>query len=257
MIRKREAKRVKGFVSLLILCLGMFLIFVPFEAGAENSETIKIGAACDITGVLNSYGVQIKRTLEFFQKEMNEKGGILGKKIEIIFEDAQSNPAVALRKMTKLVEKDHVKFLTGPSGSNAVRAILGHLPKWGAVYLTTVNGAGDLTSKELFNGHIFRVGHSAPQAARTLRLYLQESPYKTVMGIASDYVYGHSAVDSLKGQVEGLGMKYMESFFTPLGTKDFSAWIGKIKRQSQMSCFSPGGGGYDKFHEASERIWPL
>lgn len=241
MNRIMERKRIMVLGTLFIFLVGMIFLFSSLSANAEESEPIKIGAVCDITGVLNSYGVQIKRTLEYFEKEMNANGGILGRKIKIIYEDSRSDPAVTLRKMTKLVEKDHVKFLTGPAGSNAVRAILGHLPRWGAIYLSTVNGAGDLTSAKLFDaskGHLFRIGHSAPQAARTLRIYLQEAPFKTFMGIASDYVYGHSAVESFQSQAKQLGLKYTESFFTPLGTKDFSTWIGKIKRAKPDVLYS-------------------
>jgi branched-chain amino acid transport system substrate-binding protein len=229
MNRHKEGKRAMVPGALFVLFLGMIFLLSPLKVNAEKSEPIKIGAVCDITGVLNSYGVQIKRALEYFEKEMNSKGGILGRPIEIIFEDSQSDPAVTLRKMRKLVESDKVKFLTGPAGSNAVRAIYGHLPRWDAIYLSTVNGAGDLTSAKLFNGHLFRIGHSAPQAARTVRLYLEEAPFKTFMGIASDYVYGRSAIESFQSQVKDLGLEYTESAFTPLGTKDFSAWIGKIK----------------------------
>lgn len=242
MNKQKKDGRIAVLGMLLVFFVGVIFLSPPLCADAANSQPIKIGAVCDITGVLAPYGQQIKRTLEFFENEMNSNGGILGRKIKILFEDSQSDPAVCLRKMRMLVIKDHVKFLTGPAGSNEVRAILGHLPEWGAIYLSTVNGAGDLTSAKQFKaskGHLFRVGHSAPQAARTLYLYLKrESSYKRFMGIASDYVYGHSSLNSFEVQVKKLGRKYMGNLYTPLGTKDFSAWIGKIEQAKPDILYS-------------------
>jgi branched-chain amino acid transport system substrate-binding protein len=216
------------------ICLGLFACgcigFFPSIAAAQQSNTIKIGAMLDLSGTYTTYGVQIKRTTDFITRETNEKGGLLGKKIEFVIEDAASDPAIGLRRARKLVESDKVKFLMGFVGSDQVLAILEHLPKWNAIYLASVNGAGSLTAKD-FTPNFFRAGHSAPMAARTIRLFIEESPYKKFMAVASDYVYGHSAVDSFEKEVKGIKKEFKGGLFPPLGNKDYSSWIARVKRE--------------------------
>jgi branched-chain amino acid transport system substrate-binding protein len=76
-----------------------------------------------------------------------------------------------------------------------------------------------------------RAGGTAPMASRTIRLYIEDSPTKRFMGIASDYVYGHSALDSFEKEIKDLGRQYLGNIYAPLNTKDFSSYIARIKKE--------------------------
>ena len=90
-------------------------------AWAQNP--IKIGLPTVLSGGNAQYGIQAKRACELFGKEINAKGGILGRPVEFIYEDTGSDPATAVRKAQKLVEKDGVKFLTGTVLSSEALAV--------------------------------------------------------------------------------------------------------------------------------------
>ena len=84
---------------------------------------IKIGMPAALSGAYAQYGIQARRAAELFSKDIKAKG-ILGRPVEFIYEDTAGDPAAAVRKAQKLVEKDGVKFLTGV----ALSAVLRHLP---------------------------------------------------------------------------------------------------------------------------------
>src|SRR5438445_12332846 len=82
----------------------------PRAAWAQGA--IKIGMPAALSGSYAQYGIQAKRAADLFSKDVKAKG-ILGRPVEFIFEDTAGDPAAAVRKAQKLVEKDGVQFLTG------------------------------------------------------------------------------------------------------------------------------------------------
>lgn len=69
------------------------------SSGAHAADVVKIGLPVAVTGPIGGIGEQMKRACEFWAKQVNAKGGLLGKKIELIAEDTGGNPASAVRKV--------------------------------------------------------------------------------------------------------------------------------------------------------------
>src|SRR5881398_106207 len=123
------------------------------RAYAQNP--IKIGLPAALSGAYAQYGIQARRAAELFSKDIKGKG-ILGRPVEFIFEDTAGDPATAVRKAQKLVEKDGVKFLTGVALSSEALAVSAKCPEWKVIFMSTINGAGALTAKS-FHRYFFRV----------------------------------------------------------------------------------------------------
>src|SRR5215475_7047768 len=119
---------------------------------------IKIGMPAALSGAYAQYGIQAKRAAELFSKDIKAKG-ILGRPVEFIYEDTGGDPAAAVRKAQKLVEKDGVKFLTGVALSSEALAVSAKCPEWKVIFMSTINGAGALTAKA-FHRYFFRVNTS-------------------------------------------------------------------------------------------------
>ena len=116
---------------------------------------IKIGMPAALSGSYAQYGIQARRAAELFSKDIKAKG-ILGRPVEFIYEDTAGDPATAVRKAQKLVEKDGVKFLTGVALSSEALAVSAKCPEWKVIFMSTINGAGSLTTKS-FHRYFFRV----------------------------------------------------------------------------------------------------
>src|SRR5207249_8990717 len=152
------------------------------QAWAQNP--IKIGMPAALSGGNAQYGIQVKRAAELFAKDMKAKG-ILGRPVEFIYEDTAGDPATAVRKAQKLVEKDGVKFLTGVVLSSEALAVSAKCPEWKVIFMSTINGAGALTAKS-FNRYFFRVNTSGPMGAGATSLNLAEAPLKGFFALGSD-----------------------------------------------------------------------
>ena len=216
-----------------------------FLRRAYAQTPIKIGMPAALSGSNAQYGIQARRAGELFAKDIKAKG-ILGRPVEFIYEDTGGDPATAVRKAQKLVEKDGVKFLTGVALSSEALAVSAKCPEWKVVFMSTINGAGSLTTKS-FHRYFFRVNTSGPMGARAVSLYLAESPMKRFFGLGSDYAWGRDSVGSFSEQITAAKKEVVGKDYPPVGTKDFASYIAKI-RQSKAEGVLPRAGRPGRHH---------
>ena len=92
-------------------------------AGSAAAQDIKIGVLAPFTGPFTGIGQNVKTALELSAKEINDAGGVLGRKLVLVYEDGESNPAVATQRAEKLFQVDKVDFLTGTVHSGVTLAV--------------------------------------------------------------------------------------------------------------------------------------
>jgi branched-chain amino acid transport system substrate-binding protein len=200
------------------------------------AQPIKIGVPTVLSGGNVQYGMQAKRACELFAADVKAKGGVLERPIEFIYEDTASDPATAVRKAQKLVEKDGVKFLTGVVLSSEALAVSAKCLEWGVIFMSTINGTGALTAKS-FNRNFFRQNISGPMGTRAVNLYLADSPMKRFFGLGSDYAWGRDSIGAFSRGVGAMGKQMVGTDFPPVGTKDFASYIAKVKEAKPDGCY--------------------
>ena len=213
--------------------VGTSMLAVPRGTWAQGP--IKIGMPAALSGSNAQYGIQAKRAAELFARDVKAKG-ILGRPVEFIYEDTAGDPATAVRKAQKLVEKDGVKFLTGVALSSEALAVSAKCPEWKVVFMSTINGAGSLTTKS-FHRYFFRVNTSGPMGARAVSLYLAEAPMKRFFALGSDYAWGRDSVASFTSQITAAKKEVVGTDFSPVGTKDFASYIAKIRQSKAEGVY--------------------
>lgn len=206
-----------------------------FLRRAYAQNPIRIGMPAALSGSNAQYGIQAKRAAELFAKDVKGKG-ILGRPVEFIYEDTGGDPATAVRKAQKLVEKDGVKFLTGTVLSSEALAVSAKCPEWKVILMSTINGAGQLTTTA-FHRYFFRVNTSGPMGARAVSLYLADSPMKRFFALGADYAWGRDSVGSFVKQITAAKKDVVGKDFPPVGTKDFASYIGKVKQSHAEGCY--------------------
>src|SRR5262244_3726297 len=112
------------------------------SAQAQAAGTIKIGMPLALTGPLGSVGQQQKRGAELYAKVQNAKGGILGRKIELLIEDTVGNPAACVRKAQEMVERQDCHLFTGITLSSEALAIVPKLAELNAIFISSDNEIG-------------------------------------------------------------------------------------------------------------------
>ncbi|HSB30738.1 MAG TPA: ABC transporter substrate-binding protein, partial [Candidatus Sulfobium mesophilum] len=105
--------KIVNFFVVSILCIIMLLAASPVLA----ADTIKVGAILAVTGPAAFLGAPEAKTLEMMVEDINKKGGVKGKKIELIIKDSGASPEKAFSFAKQLIEEDKVLAIIGPSTS--------------------------------------------------------------------------------------------------------------------------------------------
>ncbi len=111
----RQSGVVGGFAA-AVFAAG--LVATPIPTAAQSGEPIKIGFSMALTGPLAPNGKQALLGAKIWEEEINAKGGLLGRKVELVNYDDQSNPANVPGIYTKLLDVDKVDVVMGPYGTN-------------------------------------------------------------------------------------------------------------------------------------------
>jgi len=222
-------------------------LLLPWVRRGSAAEPIKIGAPLALTGPLGSVGQQLKRGCELWIKTQNSKGGLLGREIKLLLEDTGGNPADAVRKAQEMVERDGCNIFTGITLSSEALAVVPKLDEWNAIFISSDNGDGRLTA-ESFVPNFFRANISAPMGARAVSLFLRSAEFKNFYAIGMDYAWGRNSVAVFESEMKAAKKNFVGSVFSPIGTKDFSTYITKIRQSGADACFvTMAGDDYNAF----------
>jgi branched-chain amino acid transport system substrate-binding protein len=193
------------------------------------AEPIKIGMPVALTGPSAGIGAQMRRACEFWAKSVNAKGGLLGRPVELIIEDTAGNPATTVRKAQEMVERNGIRLLTCIVASNEALATVPKLAEWNTIFISGDNGDGRLTGESPVP-NFFRPNVSGPMGTRAVALYLRDAPQRNFYGLGMDYAWGHNSMEVFQNEAKRSGKNFIGAVFSPMGTKDFSTYIAKIRQ---------------------------
>src|SRR5204862_8236129 len=137
---------------------------VALLGGAAYAQTIKIGVNEPLTGAFAASGTYVVNGAKIAADEINAKGGILGKKLELVIEDNKSNPTEAAAVAEKLIVHDKVPVLMGAWGSSFTLAVMPKLMEYKVPMLVETSSSGKITTSG--NPYIFRI--SPPSAVEAV-----------------------------------------------------------------------------------------
>jgi branched-chain amino acid transport system substrate-binding protein len=197
-------------------------------ASAQNTP-IRIGVVTPLSGTYAGIGQQVKWGLDLAAKEINDAGGVMGRKLELIYEDEEANPAVATQKAEKLFQVSKVDFLTGTVNSGSTLAVGQVAERNQRLIATTVSFADSITGDKC-SPNVFRVNARAGMQSAALAEWVsKEKPNANVFYLGPDYEMGRSTVAAFKGAAEAKGARTVGEIFAPLDNKDYSPYFGQIR----------------------------
>jgi len=208
------------------------------ESTTGSTEPIKIGAIQPISGPVSAYGTQSRDAINMAVEEINAKGGVLGRPLEVIVEDDEANPEKTKNAFTKLVTKDKVVGFVGALTSNCSLAITEEAQKRKIIMISpsstndSVTDAGD---------YIFRACYKdsfqGPVVAQFSIDQLKAKTAAILFDNTNDYSVGMK--DNFKSEFEKLGGKIVVEESYAKGDKDFNAQLTKIKTGNPEVIFIP------------------
>jgi len=219
MKKQFETKKIALAVA---LTLGTSLV-------SAQSGPIKICVVTPLSGTYTPIGEQVKMGLDLAAKEINAAGGINGRKINLIYEDEEANPAVATQKAEKLFQVEKVDFLTGTVNSGSTLAVGQLAERNNKLIATTVSFADSITGDKC-SPNVFRVNARAGMQSAALAAWVdKEIPKANIFFIGPDYEMGRSTVSAFKRASTEKGAKDVGEVFAPLDNKDYSPYFGQVR----------------------------
>ena len=217
------------------------LAAVSFAAApAAAADTVKIGFVGTLSGPVAALGNDMRDGFNLGLQNLGLQ--MAGRPVEVIYEDDTGKPEVGKQKTDKLIEADHVNFLTGYGFSNVLLASL--LPAVNAkTFIISANAGPSQIAGEQCSPYFFSVSWQGDQAAQATGEYLNQQGVKTLFLIDPNYAAGKDVAAGVKANFKGevLGEKYT----TWPNQLDFSAELTKARAAKPQAIFAffPGAAG--------------
>jgi branched-chain amino acid transport system substrate-binding protein len=201
----------------------------PFVIPTRAAEAIKIGLDNPVTGTYAALGKNELVGCQMALDEINAKGGILGRPVELVIEDSTSGDAgVAVQKARKLIDGDKVDFLLGNVNSALSLAIAQVSNEKGILHIVP-GGHTDAVTGSSCHWNVFRVCNTTQMEANAVAGALVKEYGTKWYYITPDYAFGHTLEAGLIKAVAALGGTRVGGDLTPVGTVDFSSYLIKAQ----------------------------
>ncbi len=213
------------------------LALITTAAGAQDK--LKIGVVATLSGPPAVLGQQLRNGFQLAVKALGGKLG--GREVEVIVQDDELKPDVAVTKVKALIERDKVDFVVGPIFSNILQAIMKPVTDSGAILISPNAGTSNFAGKEC-NANFFVTSYQNDQNAEAMGKYAQDTGVKKVFLMAPNYQAGKDEVAGFKREFKG---EIADEIYVPLGQPDYSAELSKIAaaKPDAIFVFLPGGMG--------------
>jgi urea transport system substrate-binding protein len=191
---------------------------------AVAADEIAVGSILDATGPINIYGLPMIDATKFAVENINESGGVLGRKLRLIETDCQSNNQIYSQNAVKLILDDKVPVLMGgitSASREAVRPVVGKYP---TVYFYNEQYEGGVCDKL-----VFCTGVTPAQQLGVLVPWAAKQHGKKVYTLAADYNYGHISADWVKVYLKQAGGELAGEEFIPLDVVNFDSVIQRLQ----------------------------
>lgn len=198
------------------------------HAFAQNATPIKIGNIDSTTSNFAVLGQSAIAGAKLATKEINAKGGVLGRPLQLLVEDDAGSPATALDKAGRLLDQEKVDFFTGTTNSAVSLSVSQFANAHGKVFICSGGHVDKLTGASC-NWNTFRICSTTWMLTNGNAKTLFDKYGKKWYFLTTDYAFGHSEEADYRKQLATLGGTVVGSALVPVSTADFSSYLIQVK----------------------------
>ena len=210
-------------------------------AQAAQKKPLVVGLTMDASGQYAASGTEERLGAMMAIKEFNDKGGLLGRRIEAIHMDTETTPATGSRIAERMITRNECAFLIGGVHSGVANAISQVAQKYGCIYLNTNSSSPTESGKDCHRVKFVWDGNGTNFAHAIVKNSINVNGKRWVM-LTNDYVWGHNTAKSMRQIVEANGGQIVEELLVPQNTRDFSAYLLKVQQlKPQVVATAVGG----------------
>jgi branched-chain amino acid transport system substrate-binding protein len=208
--------------------IGALQVASPFIIKARAETPIRIGLVDPLTGVYAAVAQNEVMGAKLAVEQINAKGGILGRPIELLVEDSANDVGTGVQKARKLIERDQVSFIIGDVNSGVAQAIAQVSNEKKMLHIVSGGHTDTITGSDC-KWNVYRVCNTTSMEANSISDLLFAQYGKKWHFITPDYAFGHTLQEAALADLKRLGGTMTGNELTPLGTTDFSAYLIKAR----------------------------
>ena len=216
---------------------------VTYGQAKKAAGPIKIGGQGATSGAHADYGWQMMAGATLAIEQINAKGGIFGRKLELKFMDEELKPATAVKNARYLVTEWGADFLFGVDSSGSAMAVGPVLPELDRLCFFTHAATHRLTEELVYQKgikQIFRMAAPVYQDALAAWVFKDNPQIKRWAGINCDYEYGYVAWNLFKENIKKFrpDVEFVAAAWAPFWTMDFSSHISAVMAEKPDAIFA-------------------
>ncbi|HET9855517.1 MAG TPA: ABC transporter substrate-binding protein [Methylomirabilota bacterium] len=243
---------------MMLRVLTMLLALVlatPLAASAQ--KPIKVGFPMILSGPGALFGEPASKGAQMYVDEINAKGGVLGRKLELLPRDTKGNADEAVRVSRELILKENVDFLVGTLTSAEGPAVSVVAKENKVVFIAPIPKTDQLTAADKLHPYVFRVAANTTMEGRSAAEIVAKWPVNRVATISPDYAYGQDVTKSFVEHLKKIkpSVQIVDQQWPKLGEPDYTPFINAQMAKKPEAVFSSLWGGH--FVTFSKQAKPL
>ena len=216
----------------------------PMTAWAQ--KPIKVGVPLPLSGPPALFGDPASKGAQMYVDEVNAKGGVLGRKIELIIRDSKADANEAVRVAREMILKDNVDFLMGTLTSAEGPAVSVVAKENKIVFIAPIPKTDQLTAADKLHPYVFRIAANTTMEGRSAAEIVAKWPVTKVATIAFDYAYGQDVTKAFVDHLKKIkpSVQIVDQQWPKLGEQDYNPFINAQMAKKPEAIVSSIWGGF-------------
>jgi len=230
-------------IRVLTLLLAALL---ALPIAAEAQKPIKVGMPMPLSGPPALFGEPATKGAQMYVDEINAKGGVLGRKIELLTRDSKADANEAVRVARELILKENVDFLVGTLTSAEGPGVSVVAKENKIVFIAPIPKTDQLTAADKLHPYVFRVAANTTMEGRSAAEIVAKWPVTRIGTIAFDYAYGQDVTRAFVEHIKKIkpSVQIVDQQWPKLGEQDYNPFINAQMAKKPEAVVSSIWGGF-------------
>jgi branched-chain amino acid transport system substrate-binding protein len=226
------------------IAVAIAALLLPLSSQAQ--KPIKVGFPMILSGPGALFGEPALKGAQMFVEEINARGGVVGRKIELVARDTKGNADEAVRVSRELILRENVDFLVGTLTSAEGPAVSVVAKENKIVFIAPIPKTDQLTAADKLHPYVFRVASNTTIEGRSAAEIVAKWPVTKVATISPDYAYGQDVTKSFVDHLKKVkpSVQIVDQQWPKLGEADYTPFINAQMAKKPEAVFSSLWGGH-------------
>ncbi|HEU4438752.1 MAG TPA: ABC transporter substrate-binding protein, partial [Methylomirabilota bacterium] len=232
---------------MMLRVLAMLLaVALAVPMAAEAQKPIKVGVPLPLSGPPALFGEPASKGAMMYVEEINAKGGVLGRKIELVVRDSKADANEAVRVAREMILKDNVDFLMGTLTSAEGPAVSVVAKENKIVFIAPIPKTDQLTAPDKLHPYVFRIAANTTMEGRSAAEIVAKWPVTKIATIAFDYAYGQDVTKAFVDHIKKIkpSVQIVDQQWPKLGEQDYNPFINAQMAKKPEAIVSSIWGGF-------------